>query len=103
FGVKVLGNFLRDLTLDCEQIIQIAVVFLSPDVGVGASVDQLRIQVNPISAPACASLQHVGHAKCIADLADISLAAIFHHAGPADYFEVVDLGQLGQNVVLHTI
>jgi hypothetical protein len=54
--VKVPGNSLRDLTLDREQIIQITVVFLGPDVGVGARVDQLGIQVNPITAPACASL-----------------------------------------------
>ena len=103
FGVKAIGNFLRDLTLDCEQIIQIAVVFLGPNVGVGARVDQLRIQVNPITAPACASFQHVRHAKRIADLTHISFAAIFHHAGPADDFQVGDLRQLGQNVVLHTI
>ena len=101
--MKVLGNFLRDLTLDCEQIIQIAVVFLGPDVGVRARVDQLRVQVNPITAPACASLQHVRHAKRIADLAHISFAAIFHHAVPADDFEIADLRQLGQNVVLHAI
>ena len=101
--MKVLGNFLRDLTLDCKQLIQIAVVFLSPDVRVGARVDQLRVQVNPITAPACASFQHMRHPKRIADLAHISFAAVFHHAGPADDFEVGDLRQLGQNVVLHTI
>jgi len=31
----MLGNFLCNLTLDREQILQIAVVFLSPNVGVG--------------------------------------------------------------------
>ena len=43
------------------------------------------------------------HAQLIADLAHISFAAIFHHAGPADDFQIGDLRQLGQNVVLHTI
>ena len=55
------------------------------------------------SGSADASLQHVRHAKRIADLAHISFAAIFHHTGPADDFEIADLRQLGQNVVLHTI
>ncbi len=71
--------------------------------GVGARVDQLRIQVNPITAPARASLQHVRHAKCIPNLAHIAFAAVLHHAGSADDFEIGDLRQLGQNVVLHTI
>ena len=103
FGVQSFGDSLRNLALDGEQIIQITVVLLGPNVRVGARVDQLRIQVNPITAPACASFQHVRYAKRIADLAHISFTAIFHHAGPADHFEIGDLRQLGQNVVLHTI
>ena len=39
FGVKLFGDFLRDLTLDCEQIIQIAVVLFRPNMSVGARVD----------------------------------------------------------------
>ena len=39
---------LRDLTLDGEHVRQIAIVCFRPDVGVGASVDQLRIYVTPV-------------------------------------------------------
>ena len=99
----MLRNFLRDLTLDGKQIIQIAVVLLDPDVGISARVDQLRIQMKMRSGSADAALQNVRHAKRIADLAHISFAAIFHHAAPADDFEIADLRQLAQNVVLHTI
>ena len=99
----MLGNFLRDLALDGKQIIQIAVVLLGPDVGIGARVDQLRIQTKMRSGSADAALQNVRHAKRISDLAKISFAAIFHHAGAADDFQIADLRQLGQNVVLHTI
>jgi hypothetical protein len=35
------------------------------------------------------------HSKRIADLAHISFTAIFQYAGPADNFQVTDLGQLG--------
>src|SRR4030095_6299208 len=97
------SNLLCNLTLDCKQIIQIAVVFLGPDVGVGARIDQLHIQVNAITAPACASFQQVRHAKPIADLATISLATIFHHAGSAEDFEIGYLRELGQNVVLNAL
>src|SRR5437660_8705408 len=41
--------------------------------------------------------------KRIANLAHISFTAIFHHACPADDFEIGDLRQLGQDVVLHAI
>ena len=41
------ANFLRDLALDGEQIVQIAIVLLHPDVSVSAGVDQLRIHVKP--------------------------------------------------------
>src|SRR5437899_1748694 len=43
------------------------------------------------------------HLKRLADLANISFTAIFHRAGTADDFQVADLRQLGQDVILHTI
>jgi hypothetical protein len=43
------------------------------------------------------------YTQIITDLSHISFVTIFHHAGPADHFQVGDPRQLGQNVVLHTI
>src|SRR6266513_1928096 len=53
-GVQAFRHSLRDLALDGKHVVQIAIVLLGPYVGVGASVDQLRVQVSPITAPACA-------------------------------------------------
>ena len=53
--------------------------------------------------PADAALQNVRYAQIVTDLSHISFVAIFHHAGPADHFQIGDLRQLGQNVVLDTI
>src|SRR5258707_4178354 len=39
FDMKLRGDFLRDLALDCEQVIQIAIVLFDPDVGIGPRVD----------------------------------------------------------------
>jgi hypothetical protein len=50
---------LRDLTLDCQQIIQIAVVLIGPDVRVRARVDQLRVQTKMHAAPADAAFQNM--------------------------------------------
>src|SRR5262245_48324484 len=57
FGVQSFCDFFRNLALDGEQIVQMAIVLLGPNVGVGTRVDQLRVQINPITAPARASLQ----------------------------------------------
>ena len=103
FGVQSFGDFLRDLTLDCEQIIQIAIVLLGPDVRVRARVDQLRVETEMRARSANAALQHMRYAQIISDLTQISFATIIHHTGPADDFQIGDLRQLGQNVVLHTI
>ena len=102
-GVQPLGDFLRNLALDRKQVVQIALVLFGPDVRVRARVDQLRIHMKPGTAPANASLQHMRYSQLVADLTHIPLAAIVHHAGPADHLQIGDFRQLGQNVVLHAI
>src|SRR5205814_6915078 len=101
--MEVLSNFLRDLGLDGEQIIDIAVVFLGPKVGVRARVNQLCIQMKIRASPPDTPLQNMRYPQIISNLTEISFAAIFHHAVAADYFEIADLRHFGQNVVLHTI
>src|SRR5438552_1840820 len=103
FGVKLLSDFLCDLTLDCEDVVQVAIVLFRPDMGVGASVDQLRIDMKPAAGLACATLQHVRYAKRVSDLAGILFATILHNTRAADHLEIGNFRQLGQNVVLETI
>src|SRR5438876_8849128 len=103
FGAKPLSNFLRNLALDRKQIVQIAIVLLGPDVSVGAGVDQLHVHMKLGADSPDAALQHMGDSQLVTDLTHILLAAIAHHAGPADHLQVVDFCKLGQNVVLHTI
>jgi hypothetical protein len=45
------------------------------------------------------------HAELLTDLAQITCdsAFVLHHRGPADDFQVRDLGQVGQNFILHSI
>src|SRR5438445_11035533 len=101
--MNLLSDFLRDFTLDREHIIQVAIVLFRPDMGVGASVDQLRIDMKPAAGLARATLQHVRYAKRVSDLACILFAAILHHTGAADHLEVGNFCELSQNVILETI
>src|SRR5260370_36323721 len=43
------------------------------------------------------------YSQFVSDLTEISFATVIHDTRPADDFQVSDLGQLRQNVVLHTI
>ena len=101
--MKLLRDFLRDLALNCKQLVQITIVLVGPDVRVRAGVDQLRIHMKPVGDPADTPLQNVRYAEIITDLSHIPFVAISHYAGPADDFQVGDFRKLRQNVVLHTI
>src|SRR5437899_6708593 len=59
FGVKLLSDFLCDLTLDCEYVIQVAIVLFRPHMCVSARVDQLGVHVKLSSDPAYATLYYV--------------------------------------------
>jgi hypothetical protein len=101
--LKLVCNCLRDLALDRENIINRAIVVLRPDVSASAGVDQLGIQPNSASVPAHASFQNVRDTKGLTDLARVARATIWHDTRPANHLEIGDVGQLGQNVVLHAI
>src|SRR5437762_5941843 len=88
FGAKPLSDFLRNLALDRKQVVQIAIVLLRPDVGVRARVDQLRAHMKPGADSPDAALQHMGDSQLVADLTYILLAAIAHHAGSTDHFQI---------------
>src|ERR1043166_8967556 len=62
FGMKLVSDFLRDLALDCEHVVQIAVILFNPDVGVGPRVDQLRVQMKMRAGSADAALQNMRYA-----------------------------------------
>src|SRR5207244_7021873 len=96
FRSKLLSDFLGNLALDGEQIVQIAIVLLGPDVRVRARVDQLRVHMKPGADSPDAALQHMGDSQLVTDLTHILLAAIVHYAGSADDLEIGDFRQLGQ-------
>src|SRR6266487_2508940 len=58
-GAQSFGDFLRDLALDSEQIVYIAIVLLGPYVGVSACVDQLRVQTKMRAGSADAAFQNM--------------------------------------------
>ena len=79
------------------------VVTLRPDVAVVAGVDQLDVDEHAVARAPDAPFQNIRHAQRLADLTHIAPAGflISHHAGAADYFQIVNLRQACQHVVLN--
>src|SRR5438094_3270304 len=62
FGMQLLGDFLRDLALDCEHVVPIAVILFNPDVGIGPRVDLLCVLMKMLACPADADLEYMRYA-----------------------------------------
>ena len=61
-------DLLGDVVLDGEDVLQLAVVFLGPDVLAGLGVDQLAGDADAPARRPDAALQHVAHAEFAGDL-----------------------------------
>src|SRR5262249_4084858 len=59
--------------------------------------------VDPVCLSTHTSFQNVRHLQGTADLTKVLFAPVRHHACATDDLELGNLGQLGQNVVLHSI
>src|SRR5205823_13323059 len=80
-----------------------AVVALRPKVPVAAGVDQLDVDKHAVARAADAPFENIRHAQRPADLTYIAPAGflISHHARAADYFQIVNLREARQHVVLN--
>jgi hypothetical protein len=74
---------LGDLILHCEDVGEVAVVALSPDVLAGLGLDELRGDADPIADFAQAALEHIPHTQLAPDLLHIDSAALVGKAGIA--------------------
>src|SRR5439155_22992325 len=95
FCLKLICNCLGYLALNGEHVGQIAIITLCPEMFVGASIDQLRVNADPVTRTLNASLQHIRHAELLADLAQIAWVTglVEHYRSAADDFQVGDLGK----------
>src|SRR6516164_10376959 len=60
-----------DLVLQCEDVVNRAIVAFSPDVPAALGLDQLAGDADAVRRPTHAALEHVAHPELAADLADI--------------------------------
>jgi hypothetical protein len=94
------NDLLGDLILDRENVGEVAIVALGPEMVAGRSVDQLGGDPNAVAGLAHAAFQHVADAEFARDLADIDRAALEGECGVAgDHRQRRDVGQIGGYVL----
>ncbi len=88
------------LVLDREDVLELAVVALGPDVPVGLGVDQLHGDAHPVAGLAHAALDHVLDAELRGDVLDPHRLALVHEGGVArDHEQVPKARQRGDDVL----
>src|ERR1700716_1146508 len=102
---KFTSDSLSNLALNCKDISKISVVAICPYRVITASIDQLCTHPNAISVPAHSPFQYVRDTQRVGDLAHVALrvGSILHDRGAADDFELGNLGQVIENLVLYSL
>ena len=75
------GDRKRNLVLDGEDIRQVTVVTLRPDVDAGLCIDKLRVDTDPLTAATHTAFQDIAHAKFTSDLLHVDRMALVGEAG----------------------
>src|SRR5438874_6748708 len=103
--LELISDRFCDLALNSENVGQIAIVSLRPEMRIGARIDQLRVYSHAIASTLNTSFHDMRDAKFISDLPQVTFRSglILHNRSAADNFQVRDPGQVGQNLILHTI
>ena len=97
---KYRRNCPRDLVLDREDVLQLAVVTLGPAMSARRCIDELRVDANTPGDPAYATFQDVAHTQFTADLSDINRLHVELKARVAcDHEQVREPRQLSDDVV----
>ena len=104
FRVQLLRDFLCEIGLDREHIREIAIVTLGPDVLVVQRVDELHIHVHAVAGLLHAPFEDRRDAERFADFPHVYFfVAIWGHRGARDHFQVADLREVCENVVLDAV
>ena len=97
-------DIFRDLALDGEDIGQLPIIMLGPNVSVRAGINQLGRDANVIAHSADAAFQKVSHAQLAPDFRKVTFRiSITHDRAAADHLQVGNLGERGQNIILNAV
>ena len=102
--LELLDHVGRDLVLDREDVVELAVVGLRPQVRVGAGLDQLRRDPYRVARLAHRAFQHVRHVQRARDLRDSDLLALERERrGARRHLQLRNLRQQVQQFLRDTV
>ena len=96
---------LRDFALNCEDIRQVAVVSLRPNLPIRSRIDQVRDDPQAMFGALHRSLEQIGDAELLADFLPVTglVVLVLPDTGAPDDFQVGDFRQVGEDLVLHAV
>ena len=96
---ELLDDGLGNLVLDRENVGQVAVVAIGPDVATASAVDQLGVDPDPRARLADAPLEDVADPEFGGDLGQIGRLALVGETGVApDHEQTADLAEVGDDI-----
>ncbi len=103
FSGQLPGNRLRNFTLNCKKVSHIPIVGLRPHVCVGARLDELCVDSEPIADSLNTAFQEMSNAKLLAYLTRVARIFTFIKVrrSATDNFQVGNSCQVRQNFILH--
>ncbi len=99
-SLQRLDDLLRDLLLDVEDVVELALVGVAPQLAIGRDVDELHRDADRLVETAHAAADDVAGAELVADGPDVLLAPLELHRCPArDEFDLADQRQAGDQLL----
>jgi hypothetical protein len=104
FDGQCLGDVARDRVLQREDILELAVVAVRPDVRAGRCVEELRVDADALALAAYAAFENIAGVQRLADVANVACLALVLECGIArDHEQAADLGEVGDQVFGHPV
>ena len=98
------NDLLRQLVLHREDIRELAIKAVGPDVRAARGIDELAGNAHPVARLADAAFQHVTHAEVAADLLHVDRLALVGKARVAcDHVQLRQLRRIGDDVLADTV
>src|SRR5262249_5382773 len=93
-----------DFTLDAKDVSQLPVVGLCPEVRIAGCLNEVDADADCVASLLHATLENVRYAKLLRDLGKIGwLALIALRRSARDHFQIRDLSQPRQDLLLDTV
>ena len=91
-----------DFAFDAEDIFQLAIVALGPEVFIGRGLDQLHVDVHQLAGLLHAAFENIRDAELLRDFRQVSgLALILLSRGARNHLQRTDLRESGEDFVLN--